>query len=101
MHGNNRKRSNRRRDEPRWVTLEQEEIAEVESTNDRRFGSVIDCTTLNVRKFPFKDAEIITTLSVQSTVEVDLDRSTEEFYKVCNAAGIEGFCIKRYIKLED
>jgi hypothetical protein len=31
---------------------------------------------------------------------IDEKESTEEFYKVCTAAGIEGFCMKKFIAIQ-
>ena len=101
MRGSHRKRSNNRADKKYETIHKLEPDVFVEPVNNQKFGIVIDCVALNVRVRPSMDSEIITTLSAQSIVEVDLDQSVEEFYKICNAAGIEGFCAKRYIQLKD
>ena len=62
-------------------------------------GVVTDCVKLNVRKEASPDAEILATIDFFSEVMVDLDASTDEFYKVFIPAGIEGFCMKKYIAL--
>lgn len=62
-------------------------------------GVVTDCTKLNVRKEPSADAEVLATIDALSKVMVDVDASTNEFYKVC-AAGVEGFCMRKYIALK-
>lgn len=60
---------------------------------------VSNCTRLNVREKPDKSASIVDTIKVGDEVIVDLIRSTDTFYKVCDVAGIEGFCMKQYISI--
>lgn len=62
-------------------------------------GVVTDCVKLNVRKEASPDGEILAIIDFFSEVMVDLDASTDEFYKVFIPAGIEGFCMKKYIAL--
>lgn len=63
-------------------------------------GVVVDCRKLNVREEPHVSAEVLCTINAGTNVTVDIFETTEEFYKVCTAAGIEGFCMKKYIKVE-
>lgn len=63
-------------------------------------GVVVNCQRLNVRKGPSTDAEILTTIKASSEVKIDTDTSTDEFYKIHTDAGIEGFCMKKYITLK-
>lgn len=74
---------------------------EVENKNEDGvvFGIVTDCLKLNVREEPSINAKILTTINALSDVIVDLNNSTDAFYKVCNSAGIEGYCVKRYIAI--
>lgn len=120
MHGNNQNRQNREINDCPAETVVDEIISPIveepsvavetieankesdtsaEQVDEQRFGIVTDCIALNVRKLPVPNAEIVTMLPSQSIVMVDLKQSTDTFYKICNAAGIEGFCIKQYIKL--
>lgn len=62
-------------------------------------GIVTDCLWLNLRDAPEPDAAVVTVIPALSEVSVDLDASTEHFYKVYTTAGIEGFCMKKYITL--
>lgn len=61
-------------------------------------GVVTDCLKLNVRKKPSADAEILVIIDALSEVMVDVDASTNDFYKVA-VDGVEGFCMKKYIAL--
>lgn len=64
------------------------------------FGAVTDCAKLNVRKAPNANAPIICTIPRNTEVEVFFEESTDEFYKVLTASGIEGFCMAKYIAIE-
>ena len=58
-------------------------------------GSVIGCGQLLVHDKPDEASETVMLLSSGTPVLVDLQNSTDRFYKICNAAGIEGFCMKQ------
>lgn len=64
------------------------------------YGVVNGCNLLRVRKTPSTDAEVLCEIDVNSKVEVNEEKSTVDFYKVCTEAGIEGFCMKKFIKIE-
>lgn len=65
-------------------------------------GTVTGCVKLNVRKEPKKDADVLCV--IDSGKEVTLDTSSEEtyedFYKICTPAGIEGYCMKKFITIK-
>ncbi len=63
-------------------------------------GIVIDCKNLNIREQPDGDADILGTIPADSEVLIDESDSTSEFYKVCAASGLEGFCMKKYIAVQ-
>lgn len=63
-------------------------------------GIVTDCLKLRVRKQPNTAAEVLCEIDALSEVQIDEKESTEEFYKVCTEAGIEGFCMKKFIAVK-
>ena len=65
----------------------------------RKFGKINNCKKLNVRKLPSRDAEISSELVEGSEVMIDEKESTALFYKICTEHGIEGFCMKQFIKV--
>ena len=67
----------------------------VEETNP--VGVVVGCEKLNVRKEPSINSEVVFQFPCNMEVEIFVDKSTEDWFYVCNAAGIEGFCMKKYI----
>ena len=93
------------RDEPnsrglRTETHSVDEAAPAEMMKSFAAGVVIDCLKLNVRKEPSGDAEVLAIIDALSKVTVDMDASSGAFYKVCTAAGVEGFCMRKYIALK-
>lgn len=62
-------------------------------------GNVVKCEKLNVREEPVSDANIICELKKDSIVLIDMDNSTDTFYKVTTVSGIEGYCVKEYINV--
>ena len=80
------------------VIPEVEPEPSVEPEN-RKFGKVNNCEKLNIRKLPSRDAEIVSELIEGSEVMIDEKESTALFYKICTEHGIEGFCMKQFIKV--
>ena len=68
--------------------------------NKKIFGNVSGCTSLNVRAEANVESEIVSYLRVDAEVVIDEEGSTEDFYKVCTAAAVEGYCMKQYITLQ-
>ena len=66
---------------------------------NQKFGKVSNCKKLNVRKLPSRDAEIVSELIEGSEVMIDEKESTALFYKICTEHGIEGYCMKNFIKV--
>lgn len=71
----------------------------VEKVEEPKTGVVIDCQRLNVRKEPSVSADIICEIAKQTEVMIYENESTNDFYKICTSAGIEGFCMKKYISV--
>lgn len=84
--------------------LKTEEAAEAETEEETVeqqpepvYGVIHNCAKLNVRKAPSADAEIVCVLNEGTEVRVYEDQSTDEWYNVTHASGVEGFCMKQYI----
>lgn len=63
-------------------------------------GTVTECVRLNIRKTASPDGEVVAIIDFLTEVAVDLEASTDNFYKVCTTSGVEGFCMKNYIALK-
>lgn len=62
-------------------------------------GKVIDCTRLNVRRRPNMDSEVNCIIDVDSIVEINENKSNDEWYRVTTDNGVYGYCMKQYISL--
>lgn len=79
-------------DEPAQKNQSVEPVKEVK-------GIVVDCVRLNVRKNPEPKAEILCAVDAKQDLLIDEANSTADFYKVCTAAGIEGYCMKKFVAI--
>lgn len=87
--------------------LDNEMIEEVGTTSEPEtqeselvFGVVTNCVRLNIREEPSISAPIITEVNALSELMIDLAASNEEWYSVCTEAGIEGFCMKKFVAIK-
>lgn len=71
----------------------------VEVVKEPKVGTIIGCDKLNVRKKPNKNAEVVCVINKTTVVEIDEEKSTGDFYKVYLPSGIDGFCMKQFIKV--
>lgn len=78
---------------------EQIPVVETEPVKEQKIGVVTDCLVLNVREAPSTDAPVVCTINASTEIVIDEEETTDTFYKICTAAGVEGFCMKRYITL--
>jgi len=113
MSNTNSKKTNEIQEETLSQKIENEIIeeatvnSEIESTGDEVkteekrpvIGLVFDCARLNVRKKPKLSAEVIAEIPLNSKVEIDESKSTDDWFKVCTEAGIEGFCMKKFVTI--
>jgi len=63
-------------------------------------GLIDNCGFLNVRKTPSAKADVLSVLKRGTVVMVDLDGSTENYYKVA-VGKTEGYCVKEFIFIKD
>jgi hypothetical protein len=82
------------------IPVEEPEIPDNQPTPPAYvMGRVIGCAKLNVRRAPKPRAEVLCEINCDSEVEVIESESTIDFYKICTAAGVEGYCVKTYISI--
>lgn len=78
-------------------SMEDMNIEEVEEETQEIIGVVTDCLKLNIRKEPSKDSEAVAIVTCLDELMIDMASSTDDWYAVCTAAGIEGFCMKKFV----
>lgn len=82
------------------VFVEETTVEEVvESEIVEEIGVVFNCQKLNIRKEASKDSEVVKVVDVKTELLVNITESTEKFYKVCLASGLEGYCMKEFISI--
>lgn len=60
-------------------------------------GVVHCCDRLNVREKPNTIAAIVCIINEGDKVQIDLDQSTNDWYKVKLTDKVEGYCMKQFI----
>ena len=84
--------------EPAIATAGLAQVAEPKQ--DKIIGIVDDCDRLNVRAKPDKDSAVLCVIDKTAVLDIDINNSTDEFYKVVTSVGIEGYCMKRFIVIQ-
>lgn len=74
---------------------------EVKTEEDKRIiGKITGFDKLYVRKNPDKESEPIGVVSTIDELGIDLEHSTDTFYKVITSNGLEGYCVKEFVKID-
>lgn len=60
----------------------------------------VNCLRLHIHSEPDLKSEVICKIRYLTEVMVDLNSSTEDFYKIHTAIGAEGFCEKYLITIK-
>lgn len=90
--------------------LKEDEIIDVNLNNTSDFnlansfdnlylGQVYNCEKLNVRKQANKDSEVVEIIQKDDIVNVYLNESTDDFYRVFTKSNSFGYCMKKFIKI--
>lgn len=83
------------------IEAAEEEVMEETIEEPATSVGIVDCKNkLNVRKHPNKDAAVLCEIPNGSSVQIDLEKSTLEWYHVITPAGIEGFCMKNFVAIK-
>lgn len=87
------------------ATVESTEAKMVEGTTEPVVlaktvnGKVINCAKLNVRENPSLDADIVCVLNVNAEIEINVEKTTNEWVNVYTETGIEGYCMRKYVEI--
>lgn len=66
---------------------------------DKPIG-VTNCLRLHILSEPRLDSEIVCKVRYLTEVVIDMENSTEDFYKIYTAIGAEGYCQKEYLTIK-
>lgn len=65
------------------------------------YGIVTNCKQLNVRREAQKRTDnVLCIISAGDVLEIDKDRSTNAWFYVTTADGIDGYCMKEFVAVE-
>lgn len=83
------------------VTAEVESNVEEPKNEESKpvIGIVTDCVRLNVRKDPNRSSEVLGVITAETELIIIEEESTDEFYKICTSAGLEGYCMKSFVTI--
>lgn len=66
-----------------------------------RTGHITGCELLNVRKEPSTFSPVIALLTSSDSVTIQEKDSVSDFFKVTTNKGVSGYCMKKYIEIDD
>lgn len=68
--------------------------------NNEVIGKIIEFEKLYVRKEASKDSEPVGIVTDKDYLSIDIIHSTNDFYKVITSNGLEGYCVKEFVKID-
>ena len=68
--------------------------------NNEVIGKISGFEKLYVRKEASKDSEPVGIVTNKDDLSIDVARSTDDFYKVITSNGLEGYCVKEFVKID-
>lgn len=82
--------------------VESEETVEEESTPvvSELVGVVSNCERLNIRQAPVVGPNVVEVVNVGSELKIIDSMSNDEWLEVCTAAGINGYCMKKFVSIK-
>lgn len=82
------------------VSVENNDDSVVEEVKEEKVlfinGIVDKCERLNVREKASVDSDILKVIDKGTEVIIDVEKSTDEFFKV-SIDGVDGYCMKKFI----
>ena len=72
----------------------------VEETNSNKIGKIFGYEKLYVRKDPSVDSEPVGIVTSNDDLAIDEYHSTDDFYKVYTSNGLEGYCVKKFVRID-
>ena len=68
--------------------------------NNEIIGKINGFKNLYVRKEASKDSEPVGIVTDKDDISIDIAHSTDDFYKVITSNGLEGYCVKKFVKID-
>ena len=80
------------------VDESQNEVVEENANN--KTGKIFGFEKLYVRKDPSVDSEPVGIVTIDDDLAIDEYHSTDDFYKVYASNGLEGYCVKKFVRID-
>lgn len=74
------------------------ETVETKTLPETVIGMVVGCAKLNVRAEANLFSDVVCILNSQSEIEINVDKSTKDWFYICTATGVEGYCLRKYVE---
>ena len=71
-----------------------------EEVTEEVIGKIIEFEKLYVRKEASKYSEPVGIVTYKDYLSIDIIHSTDDFYKVITSNGLEGYCVKEFVKID-
>lgn len=68
--------------------------------NNEVIGKISGFEKLYVRKEASKDSKPVGIVTDKDDLSIDVAHSTDNFYKVITSNGLEGYCVKEFVKID-
>lgn len=83
-------------------TKEEHETSDLNDNieNNEVIGKISGYDKLYVRKEANVDSEPVGIVTKNDDLSIDIIHSTDDFYKVYTSNGLEGYCIKKFVKVD-
>ena len=79
--------------------VEVAEIVEEPAETETAVGVVTGCAKLNVRRRPSLTADVVCVVDENSPLVIDVDDPSSEWYKIFTESGFNGYCMKKYVSV--
>ena len=86
--------------EPEVIVPNIENNVENNVENNEVIGKISGFEKLYVRKEASKDSEPVGIVTDKDDLSIDVTHSTDDFYKVITSNGLEGYCVKEFVKID-
>ena len=83
-------------------TKEEHEVSDLNANieNNEVIGKISGYDKLYVRKEATVDSEPVGIVTKDDDLSIDVIHSTDDFYKVYTSNGLEGYCVKKFVKVD-
>lgn len=76
-----------------------DKIEVTEQIINDEINGIVNVDLLNVREEPVDNADVLGVVKNSTKIVVEIEESTDDFYKICTETGLEGFCMKQFIDI--